>query len=471
MPKSPAPRRALPAHPSREHLRKQAKRLAKSRDLQLATAQRRLAQEYGHSSWSELMRVVDGAAQASPSSPLALAAARADEAAVRELLSRGHRPNGENHDINTPLWLACASDAPAERRIAIATLLFAASASPRRTGENQTTPLHQAARKGPLALVELLIRHGALGWQPDGRGRTALDYARKGMATDREQIIELLDRPVIRDPHFRAAVKAIHAGDVESLCQLLDRHPELLHERAIEPDCYPRDSFFRDPKLFWFIANNPTLMRKVPANIVDIGQAMIARGVEQADLNTALDLVMSSGSLEDQQAALMTLLLDAGAIATPASIQLALAHWELAPVLALLDRGMAMTAPMAAALGRTQALASLLADASPEERQEALGMAVINRQVEAARLCLEADADPNGFLPVHSHSMPLHQAALNDDIELMKLLVARGARLDARDTLWDGTPLGWAVHNKKAKAEAYLRSQLAKGGASASGGG
>jgi hypothetical protein len=42
----------------------------------------------------------------------------------------------------------------------------------------------------------------------------------------------------------------------------------------------------------------------------------------------------------------------------------------------------------------------------------------------------------------------------------MKLLVARGARLDIRDTLWDGTPLGWAVHNKKAKAEAYLRSQL-----------
>ena len=84
-------------------------------------------------------------------------------------------------------------------------------------------------------------------------------------------------------------------------------------------------------------------------------------------------------------------------------------------------------------------------------------MAVINRHLEAARLCLDAGADPNGFLPVHRHSVPLHQAALNDDVELMKLLVERGARLDIRDTLWDGTPLGWAVHNKKAKAEAYLR--------------
>jgi hypothetical protein len=46
--------------------------------------------------------------------------------------------------------------------------------------------------------------------------------------------------------------------------------------------------------------------------------------------------------------------------------------------------------------------------------------------------------------------------------DLIRLLVEPGARLDIRDTLWDGT-LGWAIHNKKAKAEAYLRSLLAKG--------
>ena len=108
-----------------------------------------------------------------------------------------------------------------------------------------------------MELVETLIRGGALSWMADRRGRTALDYARAGTAPDREQIIELLDRPVIRDPNFRAAVAAIRAGDVDGLGRLLDQHPELLHMRAIEPDCYPRD-YFRDPKLFWFIANNPT---------------------------------------------------------------------------------------------------------------------------------------------------------------------------------------------------------------------
>jgi ankyrin repeat protein len=85
-------------------------------------------------------------------------------------------------------------------------------------------------------------------------------------------------------------------------------------------------------------------------------------------------------------------------------------------------------------------------------------MAVVNGHSTAVRLCLEAGADPNQRVPVHRHAMPLHQAALRDDVEAMKLLVAHGARLDERDTLWDGTPLGWAVHNGCRNAEAYLRA-------------
>jgi len=455
------PRRLLPANPSHEHLRKQAKRLAKSHQLRLSAAQRRLAAEYGYPSWAVLMRVVDGVSSTADSglSPLLVAAARADEAAVRELLSRGELANGRNDEINTPLWQACVSDAPAAQRIAIARILLEAGASPRENCEAGATALHAAARRGPLALVELLIRHGALGWQADRRGKTPLDYARKGTADDRDRIVELLDRPVIRDQRFREAVKAIHAGNVASLCRLLDRHPELLRERAIEPDCYPRD-YFRDPKLFWFVAGNPTLVRKMPANIVDVAKVMIARGVEQEDLQYTLELIMSSGGVRGQgrQAALMALLLDAGAAATPQAIRVALAHYEVEPILALLDRGMTMTAPIAAALGRDDALRSLLVEASSDDRQEALGLAVINRRLEAARLCLDAGADPNQFLPVHRHAMPLHTAALNSDVEMLKLLVARGARVDIRDTLWNGTPLGWAVHNKKTEAEAYLRS-------------
>jgi hypothetical protein len=39
----------LPARPSKEHLRKQAKRLARDKSLGLAEAQRRVAADYGAS--------------------------------------------------------------------------------------------------------------------------------------------------------------------------------------------------------------------------------------------------------------------------------------------------------------------------------------------------------------------------------------------------------------------------------------
>jgi peptide-methionine (S)-S-oxide reductase len=460
---SPETRRRLPARPSQEHLRKLAKRLAKSEHLRLAAAQRRLAVEHGFDTWAALMRSVDGSVSsgADDLSPLSAAAARADAAAVRELIAGGAPANGSAGETHFPLWHACDSDAPTARRLAVARLLLDAGAAPRHSDKGDVTALHAAARRGPRALVELLISRGALSWQPDRRGKKALDYARKGTAQDRVEIVTLLDRPVIRDQRFRAAVAAIHAGDVAALDRLLDRHPRLLRERAVEPDCYPRD-YFRDPKLFWFIANNPSLMRKMPASIVALARTMIARGVEPADLDYTLELVLSNGQSRSHQHELIALLLEAGATATPRAILVALAHRGTQPIKTLLERGHAMTAPIAAGLGRSEALEALLARATPEVRQDALGMAVINMRVEAARACLDAGADVNALLPVHSHSTPLHQAAVNGDVEMLRLLVARGARLDTRDTLWNGTPLGWAVHTKKRDAEAYLRSLVEK---------
>ena len=43
----PAPSARLPENPSAEHLRKQAKRLAKAERLKLAVAQARIAREHG----------------------------------------------------------------------------------------------------------------------------------------------------------------------------------------------------------------------------------------------------------------------------------------------------------------------------------------------------------------------------------------------------------------------------------------
>jgi ankyrin repeat protein len=459
--------RTLPERPSAEHLRKQAKRLAKETGTQLGEAQRRLANEYGSATWSDLLQRVFAARTLGPLergtlAPLAHAARAGELGVVLRLLTEGEPPDGAPDDAASPLWCACASAADASTRIQIVGALLRAGASPRddRAGE---TALHAAASRGPLSLVELLIHGGALEWQTDRQGRTPLDAARSGSAADRAAIAELLDRPVIRDPSFRAAVDAIQRGDARALGRILDAEPRLLRERIVEPQCYrdaQRHQYFRDPKLFWFVANNPTLMERMPAGIVDVTRAMIERGALRADLDYALELVMTSAPAREQgfQLPLVETLLAAGAKPTPAAIEMALAHWETGIVEALLARGHPLTAPSAAALGRTAELAALLRAAPPAEVQQAFGLAVLNRQLEAARLALDAGADPNGFLPVHQHSTALHQAAADDHLPLLEMLLERGARTDVADTLWNGTPLGWACHHGKQRAAERLRA-------------
>lgn len=398
--------------------------------------------------------------EAAPLPPLATAARAGDLAAVRRLIAEGQPLDDGGASTGTPLWQACASDAPAETRIAIADALLSAGANPRRDNGGETA-LHAAAGRGPLALVELLIRGNALEWQPDRKGQPALAAARRGKAADKAAIIELLDRPVIRDPSFRAAVAALQRGDVAALTRLVDDEPRLLRERILEPDCYreaDRFQYFRDPRLFWFVANNPTLTKRMPDNIVGVADALIARGVDKGDLDYALELVMTSSSGREQglQVPLIERLIAAGATPTSTAIDMTLGHRELVPVQALLQAGHPMTPAIAAAFGHTDRLEGLLRGASAGDIQNAFGMAVINGQTEAARLALDAGADVNGFLPVHRHSTPLHQAAIDDNLELIELLLARGARTDIADKLWNSTPLGWARHQGRGRAAARL---------------
>jgi ankyrin repeat protein len=84
---------------------------------------------------------------------------------------------------------------------------------------------------------------------------------------------------------------------------------------------------------------------------------------------------------------------------------------------------------------------------------------------EIVKLLLDAGEDPNRFNPVggHSHSTPLHQAAGNGHLDVVKLLIARGARTDVKDILFGGTPAGWAKHAGEKTVEAYLRGLEIRG--------
>ncbi|HJS97025.1 MAG TPA: ankyrin repeat domain-containing protein [Solirubrobacteraceae bacterium] len=301
--------------------------------------------------------------------------------------------------------------------------------------------LIEVAESGPLERVQDLLGRGALPWEPG-----VLEAGERGRGPDRDAILALLARPVIRDPELRDAVAAIHGGDVAAIERLA---PELVHRRIIEPEGYG-ESYFHNPMLLWFVAGNPSL-RRLPDNIVEVTRALVAHGPAQADRDYTLGLVMTSALASEQghQIPLMHVLLDAGATATPEAVVEALAYQELDAVRELLRLGHPMTAPIAAVLGEPLT-------PPREEAQLMLAVAVMNDQVDAARLALEAGADVNAFLPIHGHSTALHQAALTDDPELLALLLEHGARRDIKDTVWNGTPLDWAIHEDRPRARAFL---------------
>jgi peptide-methionine (S)-S-oxide reductase len=137
-----------------------------------------------------------------------------------------------------------------------------------------------------------------------------------------------------------------------------------------------------------------------------------------------------------------------------------LGHRERGAAKAVLAAGAPLTALIAAGMGMERELALLLPSASEKEVLDAFSVAVINEEVGCAKLCLDAGAPVSSLLTAHAHSTAAHQAAVNDDVAMLKLLVERGADLSIKDTMWNGTPLGWARHEQKKQALAFLEEVL-----------
>ena len=114
----------------------------------------------------------------------------------------------------------------------------------------------------------------------------------------------------------------------------------------------------------------------------------------------------------------------------------------------LARRGARIDLPAAAGLGLVDDAAGLLPSADAEARHRALSLAAQHGHAQIVRLLLDAGEDPNRYNPAsnHPHTTPLHQAVLGGHEAVVRLLVEHGARLDIRDTIWQGTPLGWALH-------------------------
>jgi len=261
----------------------------------------------------------------------------------------------------------------------------------------------------------------------------------------------------IEDAVFRRAVDLLDAGDAGSLRAHLKQYPDLAQKRAL----FEGGNYFRNPTLLEFVAENPTRHGTLPQNIVELTKIILAAGTTQAALNESLMLVASSAVTHKcgVQIPLIDLLCDYGADPNAAS-RTAAVYGEFESVDALIRRGARIDLSIAAALGRTKEARGLLPAADAEDRHWAMALAAQFGSVDIMRMLLDAGENPNRYNPVggHSQSTPLHQAALAGHLDVVRLLVERGARVDLKDTLWHSTPAEWAQHAGKTEVEVYLRA-------------
>jgi hypothetical protein len=276
---------------------------------------------------------------------------------------------------------------------------------------------------------------------------------------EKPELAERIKKPrheLIEDAAFRRAVDLLDSGDAAGLREHLKRHKKLVHQR-VEFEGW---NYFRNPTLLEFVAENPVRHGKLPKNIVEVTRAILDSGPEQASRDTTLALA-ATGSVPLElglTVPLIEVLCEYGADPNGA-IDAAALHGSLLAVQALLQHGARMTLPVASALNSVDDVRRLLGAASKHERHVALSMASQIGWIDVVRVLLEAGEDPNRYNPIggHSHTTPLHQAALIGNEALVRLLLQHGANPNMRDLMWEGTAADWARHEGHAQVESYLR--------------
>jgi len=367
--------------------------------------------------------------------------------------------------------------------------------------EDQAAAALEAWRTGDANVVEFFKHHlprfldERIPWLPkrlsDAEVRSAtldLDDARLAVARGYSfqswprlvEWVEAVAQEGSAVANFESAVEAVICGDDAALERLLRENPELPRARSTLVTCH--DPPVHGATLLHYIAANGVegYRQKTPKNAVEIAKMLLDAGAEADALAgmyggqcTTMSMLVSSSHPADAgvQVPLIDLLVDRGAAVeargvgkwtSPLMTALVFGFSDAAE--ALVRRGARIdTVAAAAGLGRLAEARNLLTAATKEDRHRALALAASLGHVDVVRLLLDAGEDPDRYNPAdgHSHTTPLHQAALAGHDAVVRLLVERGARLDIKDTIYESTPLGWAEHAGHRQIAEYLRGKAA----------
>lgn len=281
--------RVLPARPSLEQLKKQAKELAKGKGLKLADAQFTLAREYGFENWSRLKRHINIAQPprhwsddvwGADTWPFFAAILAADEQRVRQMLDTNPSLADRQYGYLQALHFAVRAESASMVR-----LLLDAGANPLAEGWSgrfgnevrDDTPLARARDRG-LNEIAKLLEHAA-------NGRVPTEGAMYMKAKGRTPRQELEHQMML----------ASHNGDIEAAKRLLEEHPDLasaglyegVHQNHPELVRLLLDHGAKTDQPGFFATWYTPLMHalRYPEPRYELAEMLLAHGVDVNDVN------------------------------------------------------------------------------------------------------------------------------------------------------------------------------------------
>jgi ankyrin repeat protein len=432
----------LPDNPNLDWLRKQARRhLAGLREAdpaaKLADAQFAMARRYGFSSWRALKAhadslTVDGRV---------LAAARdGDVDAMAALL--GKHPE-KLHLRAGPYDWPLLHEAARRGRLAVVDLLLGRGldVNAREAGDN-TCAMHWAAAGGHLEVVRRLADAGGdvvgLG---DDHALEVIGWATcwDGCDDDAHRAVAefLLSRGARH--HIFSAIAMDLADEVR---RIVADDPAMLNRRM------SRNEDHRMPLHFAVLKNRPAMV----ALLLDLGADPLAvdgSGQPAAIYATSPDV--DRPAMEKVRAMLADELVGAARGRRPPRVGL----MDLVAVVALGDGG--------AASRLVREAPGLIAPGGPAVG--ALHVMAKRGDVAAVRWLLDHGADPNApWAHGDAEVSPLHLAAAQGHADVVRLLLAAGADPRVRDSKHDSDAIGWADHFGRPGVAQILKAHAAREG-------
>jgi len=261
--------------------------------------------------------------------------------------------------------------------------------------------------------------------------------------------------------NFEAAADAIASGDAAKLKKLLKVNPDLMRARSTREH--------RSTLLHYVSANGiEDFRQKTPKNIVEITRILLDAG---ADVNAESDaygggsttLGLAATSMHPQQAgvqiALLQTLLDYGSrLDQPSAagnahsvVNGCLANGQPQAAEFLAKLGAPVDFESAAALGRLGQVEGyfdehgvLKPPATREQMESAFLYACGYGQKEVVEFLLDRGVEPS--VRNSSRQTGLHWAAYGADVDIVKLLLERGAPVDVKDEGFHATPFDVALY-------------------------